>query len=318
MPAIFGTDSTADEVAEQYSTNIRGKVVLTTGVTPGGLGATFVETLAKHKPKLLILAGRNLDKAKKTGDAIAASCPDVEIRYLALDLNSQAQIRKAAEEVNKYNESINVLVNNAGIMAVPYGKTEDGIESQFGVCFIGHFLFTSLILDKILASGPGARIINVSSNGHQLGAMRFDDYNFSDGKTYDKWKAYGQAKTANMLFTVALADKFASRGLLSFSLHPGTIFTNLAGHLEEADYAELQGIIKQLHPEGDGTLSIKSHQQGTATHVYASFSPDISGQNGAYLVDCAVAKSSEVYHMENAKEDAAKLWALGEKLVGQV
>jgi short-subunit dehydrogenase len=176
---MFDAKSTASEVADYYSTNITGKVVLTTGVTQGSLGSEFVETIAKHKPKLLILAGRDVSKVKKTGEAIAASCPEVEVRYLTLDLGSQAQVRKAAEEVNGYKESIDVLVNNAGIMAVPYGKTVDGIENQFGICFVGHFLFTTLILEKILASGQGARIINVASNGHKLGRMHFDDWNFS-------------------------------------------------------------------------------------------------------------------------------------------
>lgn len=178
MASPFNSETTADQIAEACADQIRDKVVLTTGVSPGGLGASFVETIAKHHPKLLVLAGRDAAKTEKTAQAIAAASPGVQTRTLLLDLSSQAQIREAAKQVNAYAESIDVLVNNAAVMASPYTTTVDGLESQFGTNHIGHFLFTNLIIDKILAAGPGARIINITSDGHRLSPVRFDDLDF--------------------------------------------------------------------------------------------------------------------------------------------
>lgn len=180
----FGANSTAEEVAQAFADQIRGKTVLTTGVSPGGLGAYFVQVIAKQQPRLLVLAARNASKANAIAQTIISSFPDVKTRVLVLDLGSQAQVRTAAEEVNGYEENIDVLVNNAGIMACPYGKTVDGLESQFATNHIGHFLFTNLLMGKILAAGPGARIINVSSDGYKQSPVRFDDINFSVGRRY--------------------------------------------------------------------------------------------------------------------------------------
>lgn len=178
MPPPYTKDTTADELTHDFADQIRSKVILTTGVSPNGLGAFFVETIAKAKPKLLILAGRNVSKVEETAKAIASSHPGVATRVLKLDLSSQKQVREAAAEVNAYPEDIDVLVNNAGIMGVPYSKTEDGLESQLAVNHISPFLFTNLIMPKLLASGPRARVVNVGSDGYRLGAIRYFDYNF--------------------------------------------------------------------------------------------------------------------------------------------
>lgn len=182
------------------SSEIEGKVVLITGVSPGSLGAFFVSTVAKHSPKLIILASRDFSKLQAVVAAITAdpASPQVATRLLKLDLASQAQIRQAAKEVLAYAENIDVLVNSAGVMATPYGTTADGLEMQFGANHIGHFLFTNLIMPKLLTS-PAPRVVSVTSDGHRLSPIRWDDYGFQGGKTYEKWRAYGQSKTANML-----------------------------------------------------------------------------------------------------------------------
>lgn len=237
----FGFDTTAEEVAEYFKDQIKDKVVLTTGVSPNSLGAYYVQTIAAHAPKSLILAGRDIAKLKETADAIRKAHPDVPTRLLELDLADMAQIREAANEVHGYAKNIDVLMNNAGVMASPYMTTKDGLEMQFGVGHIGHFLFTNLIMDKILAAGGHPRIINVSSSGHRISPIRFEDWDFSEGKTYNRWRAYGQTKTANIAFSVELARRYGSRGLESFSLHPGSIWTNLGRHLTdfENDFEEL-------------------------------------------------------------------------------
>jgi NAD(P)-dependent dehydrogenase (short-subunit alcohol dehydrogenase family) len=151
---------------------------LITGVTQGSLGAEVALQLSRHRPGLIILAGRNLSKIQATENVIKSASPGISTRLLKLDLSSQKQVRKAAEEVNHYAEPVDRLINNAAIMAAPYSATEDGLESQFGTNHIGHFLFTNLIMPKILTAGKGARIVNVSSAGHKREQMRFDDYNF--------------------------------------------------------------------------------------------------------------------------------------------
>lgn len=238
----FGFDTTAEEVAEYFKDRINGKVILTTGVSPNSLGAYYVQTVATHNPKLLILAGRDTAKLQETEDVIKKANPNVPVRLLNLDLSDMSQVREAAKEVNGYSENIDILMNNAAVMGCPYMTTKDGLEMQFGTGHIGHFLFTNLILQKILASGDHPRVINVSSAGHRISPIRFDDWDFSKGKTYNRWKGYGQTKTANIAFSVELARRYGDKGLESFSLHPGSIWTNLGRHLNdfEEDFKEFR------------------------------------------------------------------------------
>jgi NAD(P)-dependent dehydrogenase (short-subunit alcohol dehydrogenase family) len=247
-PTNFNATTTAEEAAQYYSDQIRGKTILVTGVTPGSLGAYFAEAVAKHQPQLIVLAARDAAKAETITQAIAASSPNVKIRTLMLDLSSQDQVRAAAKEVNAYEEAIDVVVNSAGIMACPYGTSKDGVEMHFATNHIGHFLFTNLIMDKILASPSGGRVISVSSAAHRFSPVRFEDVGYSvcvpfcisvflltssqNGKTYRAFGAYGQSKTANILFAVALAQRLKGKGLVAFSLHPGVIMTNLVRHLD--------------------------------------------------------------------------------------
>jgi NAD(P)-dependent dehydrogenase (short-subunit alcohol dehydrogenase family) len=225
-------NSTATGIAADLSSSIKGKVVLTTGVSPNGLGAHFVETIAKHHPRLLILAGRSIEKVRATADKIAAdpAAAGVETRILILDLASQQQIHDAAKEVLSWKDvdAIDVIVNSAGIMGGPHQTTVEGIENQFGSNHIGHFLFTNLIMSRILAA-KNPRVVNISSNGNWLGPVRFSDYNFQDGKVYDMWEAYGQSKSANVLFSKGLAKRLGGKGLKSYSLHPGVTFGTSLG-----------------------------------------------------------------------------------------
>lgn len=174
----YGYDTTAETVASDLAAHIKEKVILTTGVSPNSLGAAFVTAIAAHQPRLLILAGRNLSKTRETATAIASATPGVQTRVLELDLASQTQVRKTAAEVLAYEENIDVLVLNAGIGAVDYGTTPDGIESQFGANYIGHFLFANLIMLKVLGSSGGGRIVSVASDGYRLSPVRFDDLGF--------------------------------------------------------------------------------------------------------------------------------------------
>ena len=179
----YNAETTAEEVASDCQTQISNKTILVTGATPGGLGAEFAIIIAKFRPACLILATRNLSKAEETARQIAAAEPSVQTKCIELDLGSIKQVKVAAEEINSFDESIDVIVNNAGVMASPYSKTVDGIESQFGINFVGHFLLTNLLLPKMLERGVPIRVVNVSSSGYRFGPVRFEDWNFGVSKS---------------------------------------------------------------------------------------------------------------------------------------
>lgn len=192
MLGAYDTHSTADILVRDYAGEIKGKVILITGTSPNSLGAFFVEHVAAARPKLLILAGRNPTKLQATADAVSRVNPNVQMRTLQLDLESITQIKEACTEVNSWDDvpHIDVLVNNAGVMACPYAKTEDGLERQFAAGHVGPFIFTNLILKKVLASNA-PRIVNVSSNGHRLSAMRWGDLGFAVRLSSSKWQHHG-------------------------------------------------------------------------------------------------------------------------------
>lgn len=232
--AKFGFETTGEEAASALSSNIQGKTIIITGVSPRSLGYETARVIAIQEPKLLVLAGRSSAKLQEVEKELKEAAPGVNIRQLILDLESQEAVRKAAEEVNGWKDvpTVDILLNNAGIMAQPYQLTMEGIESQFGTNHIGHFLFTQLIIGKVLAAGEGKRIVNVSSNAYAMGPVRFDDYNFQKSE-YNPWASYAQSKSANVLYSKALAQKYKSKGLVAFSLHPGAIWTNLGLHAKD-------------------------------------------------------------------------------------
>lgn len=179
MAPAYNQTTTAEELVGHFPAEIKDKVVLTTGPSPTSIGATFVEAIARAQPALIILAGRNPSKLQKTADAISQKQPQVPVRLLQLDLGSLAAVREAAAEVKSWDDvpHIDVLVNNAGIMATNFALSPDGFENQFATNHLGHFLFTNLIMGKILAS-RSPRVVNVSSDGHRLSPIRWADYNF--------------------------------------------------------------------------------------------------------------------------------------------
>ncbi|WYZ42458.1 hypothetical protein EsH8_VI_000157 [Colletotrichum jinshuiense] len=327
MAPSYNQETRASELVPLYAPRIAGKTILITGVSPGSIGDAFVKQVAVGRPALFILAGRSPAKFQPLVDQLATTHPDIKVKSLALDLTSFANIRKAAETINSWTDvpHIDLLVNNAGIMAVPYKLTEDGFESQFQTNHLGHFLFTNLVMGKVLHS-ESPRIVNVSSNGHRLGHMRWTDYNFNEGKHYDKWAAYGQSKTANSLFSVALADKLGeSKGLLAFSLCPGYVPSNLAAH-EAHDFPAFMESLRQAdvvagskYMWGFGDVKPKDMDQGVSTHVFAAFEPSLAETNGEYLSDCHIGDpyKEDVFSWARSKPDADILWVLSEKLVGQ-
>ncbi|KAJ5158292.1 uncharacterized protein N7500_007943 [Penicillium coprophilum] len=323
MTHNYNSSTTAAELTGHLAAEIQGKVILVTGPSPNSIGATFVETIARARPLFLILAGRNTVTLRQTADAIKAVAPEVSVRLLQIDLALLSSVREAASEINSWTDlpCIDVLVNNAGIMATGFALTEDGHERQFATNHLGHFLFTNLVIEKILKSAS-PRVVNVSSDGHRLSPIRWGDHNFQNEETYNKWVAYGQSKTSNILMAVSLAQKLGSKGLLAYSLHPGVIFcTTLARDVDwTIDLPELRAVDKFLgNKEGWMDFKPKSPQEGAATHVYAAFEPTIRVHNGAYLQDSHVADpwTETVKPWATDKLEAERLWRLSEKLVGQ-
>jgi hypothetical protein len=171
----YTQDTTASEAAAHLSAHIAGKVILITGSSPKSLAETAALAIAAHKPALLILHGRSKTAIEEAQANIVRQYPSVNTRALIFDLASIESVRKGAAEVNSYPEQIDVVINSAGVMAVPFSKTVDGVETHFAVNHLAHFLFTNLIVGRL---SSGARILNVTSSAYAFGGVRFDDINF--------------------------------------------------------------------------------------------------------------------------------------------
>ncbi|KAK9428592.1 hypothetical protein V1505DRAFT_401806 [Lipomyces doorenjongii] len=308
MASTFNWSTSGDEVVRAFSNRVKDRIFLITGPSPNGIGAETACALAAGSPAILILAGRSETKVTSVVESVHAINPDVKTIFIQLDLSSQASVRAAAAKVNHVVDKIDALINNAGIMACPYGTTEDGIEMQFGTNHIGHFLFTNLLFDKIKAAGPGARIVNVASSAHRFSGIRVGDVGFKNGLEYDAWDAYGQSKSANILFAKYFASRVPSKEIACIALHPGSILSELGR------YTDVQLMANARSRAEKSKLDRKSLQQGCATTLVGVLDPVLQDKSGTYLSDCQV--SIPAPHANNA-EMAEKLWNLSEEIVGQ-
>lgn len=313
----FGFESTADEVLAGME--LTGRSVLVTGGY-SGLGQETARALAARGAHVII-AGRDATRLSAAADALAEAT-GARIDTLVLDLASLDSIRAASDEALRRFARLDVLINNAGVMACEEAKTADGFEMQFGTNHLGHFLFTNRLV-PLLEKGTAPRIVNVSSRGHHICPVDFDDPHFAR-RPYDKWQSYGQSKTANILFTVALEQRLAGRGIHAYALHPGGIHTNLGRHLSEADMADLMERIRRGAEEsGQPPQPFKTIPQGAATSCWAATAAELEGTGGVYCEDCHVAQQSDTdtmggvrsYALDPAAAD--RLWALSEDAVGE-
>src|SRR5262249_7826021 len=227
---------------------------------------------------------------------------------------SLKHIRAFAERFLARHPSLHILVNNAGVMACPPAKTADGFELQFGSNHVGHFLSTCL-LAPVLRKGAPSRVVSVSSRGHHISPVVFDDIQ-SARRPYDKWQAYGQAKTANVLFAVGLERRLGTRGVHANALHPGAILTELGRHLQPEDFQFLQ--------TRNRGMKFKSGEAGAATSVFAATAPALAGRGRLYLEDCQVAAVNDAPDaLDGVKsyaldpQNAERLWEVSEQLVGE-
>ncbi|KAK2059588.1 short chain dehydrogenase [Colletotrichum caudatum] len=258
---------------------LAGTVVLVTGANTG-IGLETARAVHATGATLFVTA-RDAAKARRAVDGVRGGPSPgsgAPVHAVELRLDSLASVRSAAAEFLSRSGRLDVLVLNAGVMATPRGRTEDGFETQFGTNHLGHFLLFQLLKPALLASStPGrqSRVVSVSSMAHHRANVRLDDVGF-EREAYDPWAAYGRSKTANVLFAKEVERRYGPRGLHALSLHPGVIHTNLMQHLSEE---ETEGILSSeaIKPH------LKDAQQGAATTVYAALSREWEGRGGEYL-----------------------------------
>jgi NAD(P)-dependent dehydrogenase (short-subunit alcohol dehydrogenase family) len=312
MANTFGAESTADEVLE--GVNLSGKRVLVTGVS-AGLGVENARSIVAHGGTVVGTA-RDLEKARR---ALAeAGNPSVEL--VEMDLASLASVRKAAEELLKRAKPFDVIIANAGVMACPQGKTQDGFETQFGTNHLGHFVFVNRLVPLL---NRGARVVTVSSAGHQLSDVDIEDPNF-ERTPYQAFAAYGRSKTANILYAVALDNRLKGRGVRATSLHPGGIQTELSRHLTPELLGQLRERISKMESSQGRTFRYKTVPQGSATSVWSGFVAQADAVGGHYCEDCHVREVNDdttsrvgvrSYALNLAH--ANDLWRKSEEMVGE-
>ncbi|KAK3903798.1 short-chain dehydrogenase [Staphylotrichum tortipilum] len=328
--AAFGERTPGSEVTASFADQIRGRTILVTGVSPKGIGSATVFNLAAHNPGLLILASRTKSRLQEVAAQVSAKHPATRVEIVVLDLGSQKSIRQAAAEVAALTDRLDILINNAGIVVTSRQATPEGIEQQFGTNHIGPFLFTNLLLPLLRNAAktntPGAtRVVSLSSAGHRLSPIRFSDYNF-EGKPvppeedhfkplpgafgrctpdgYNGIVTYAQSKTANILFTLYLQKHLANQGISAYTLHPGTIETDLSRDQDD----ELTAQFYKVAPYW------KTPDEGSSTTLVAALDPALNDVKGLYLSDCQI-----VDPVAHARDPAAadRLWKLSEELVGE-
>ena len=308
----FGMRSTAMEVVAGI--DLSGKTIVVTGGY-SGLGLETVRALASAGAKVIV-AARRPDAAKADLEGVAG-----DISILALDLSDPASIDAFASDLATRTDKIDILINNAAIMACPLARDARGFESQFATNHLGHFQMTARIWPLLLAGGAGTRIVVLSSIGHARSAVHLDDPHF-ERRDYEKWPAYGQAKSANALFAMHLDEMGKAHGIRVFAVHPGGIKTPLQRHLTMEEQIAMGWFDK------DGTVNprFKSTEAGASTSVWCAVSPLLEGRGGVYCEDCNIATLwqegmppySGVRPYAVDRSAAAALWAASEEMTGIV
>ncbi|MFF9179472.1 SDR family NAD(P)-dependent oxidoreductase [Streptomyces misionensis] len=298
----FGFSSTAAEVSEGI--DLTGRRAVVTGAS-SGLGAETARALAATGAAVT-LAVRDVTAGKRVAEDITESTGNQEVNVAHLDLADPASVTAF---VAAWRGPLHVLVNNAGVMACPERYTEQGWEWQFATNHLGHFALATGLHDALAAAGD-ARVVVVSSTGHQRSPIVWDDIDFAF-RPYDPWLAYGQSKTANVLFAVEATRRWADDNITANALMPGAIYTNL-----------------QRHTGGRGSGRVPAHliktvEQGAATSVLLATSPLLEGIGGRYFVDCneteVVDRRSGTLHgvarYAVDPDNARRLWALSQELL---
>lgn len=308
----FGWSSTTDEVLE--GKDLSGTKVFVTGAN-SGLGQETARAMAATGAHV-VMAGRDQAKLDEAVTAIRAEVPDAQLDTITVDLASLESIRAATSRARQRFEAIDILINNAGVMATPFLHTADGFEMQFGTNHLGHFALTAELM-PLIERGNARRIVNLSSRGHHFAPADLDDPHFTR-RPYDPWIAYGNSKTANILFSVGLEQRYAVMGIHAYAVHPGGIQTNLGRHMTEEMVAALMARVTT----SDAGFAWKTIPQGAATTCWAATAPELEGTGGVYCEDCHVAEVDDESSQGGVRSYALntsyadRLWAISEDLTG--
>ncbi|MDX8054287.1 SDR family NAD(P)-dependent oxidoreductase [Lentzea sp. BCCO 10_0798] len=301
----FGFGSTALEVVEGVDLSGR-RAVVTGGAS--GIGVETVRALAAAGAEVTI-AARDVEAGREVAADVSATTGNSSVLVAPLELTSQESVKAFAAA---WDGPLHLLINNAGVMATPLTRTPEGWELQFATNHFGHFTLTLGLFDALRAEG--ARVVNVSSAGHLSSPVVFEDIHF-ERREYDRWQAYGQSKTANVLFGVEAGRRWSGDGITMNALMPGGILTALQRHISQE---ELQERIR-LRGGGDNPLRLKTPEQGAATTLVLAVSPLVEGRSGLYFEDC----NEALPHAEGTTnglaayaadpEAAAQLWKVSEE-----
>ncbi|CAM6130053.1 unnamed protein product [Calypogeia fissa] len=309
----FGGRSTAEQVTEGVDGS--GLTAIVTGCT-NGIGKETVRVFAKRGVHVF-MAVRNLESAEEIRQEILKETPTAKVDMLKLDTSSFESVRKCADDFLALNLPLNILICNAGIMFVPFELTKDGMEKQFATNYLGHFLLTNLLLDKMKTtakeSGIEGKIINVSSNGHHLleykEGIRFEKLNDKEG--YSQYKAYGQSKLAQVMAARELSRQLQEEGVnvTVNVVHPGPVRTNLVNGENHGLF--MRGVAAVIM----NVLPTKNLAQGAATQVYLALNPQAAGVTGKYYVDVNEADTPSKFAVD--ADMAKKLWDFSSQLTAQ-
>ncbi|KAJ5950933.1 Short-chain dehydrogenase/reductase SDR [Penicillium vulpinum] len=305
-------------VLEKYGKALAGKTVLITGVSDDSIAGELALQLSAADPKLLILTARAESKVAGIQAKIKSANPNVETRFLNMDLSDLSAVRKAVGELADVTH-IDHLVSVAGVMFPPYSKTKDGFESQLGVNYLANFLLVKLLLPKVRAAGPDSSVVIMASSMVRQGKIHFDDYNFSDGRTYDPSVAYGQSNAARVMFVKKLGEKLKNEKIRVFSVDPGAVETGLQRHcppgfIDQVAEWKKAGTMVDMDGKPFEIPPWTTTSEGAATVITGMVDPTIAGFNGSYLSRNAVS-DHELHAHINDEDNWIKLWELSEDLI---
>ena len=321
---LFGATSTTEDVLT--GVNLRGKRILVTGVS-AGIGVETARSLAAHGAHV-VGAARDLAKAETATAQVRkdAAAQGGSFELVALDLASLKSVRACAGALLAAGKPFDLVIANAGVMATPFGHTEDGFETQFGTNHLGHFVLVNRIAPLMLA---GSRLINLASSGHRFSNVNLEDPNF-DRTPYEPFAAYGRSKTANILFAVAFDQRHRDRGVRAAAVHPGGIHTELGRHMDLSRFqVMIDQMNQQLAAEGKAPFQWKTVPQGAATSVWAGVVAPADEIGGRYCENChvgrivpdnvtisAISEGVRGYALDPSA--AAALWKKSEEMVGEI
>ncbi|KAF4172046.1 hypothetical protein CNMCM8694_008177 [Aspergillus lentulus] len=303
----------SETIIHRYGSSLVGKTILITGVSGDSIAGELAIQLSAAGPHLLILSARAEERVTPIVEKIKSIAPNVNTRFLKMDLGDMSSIRKAVDTLHDIPK-IDHLACVAGVMVPPYGTTKDGFETQFGVNYLANFLLVKLLLPKVRAAGAGSSIIIVASSAARSGKVDFEDAGFGEGKTYNPLVAYSQSNAARVMFVKSLAEKLGNQGIRVFSIDPGAVSSGLQRHFTP----EFQEMVAGIMASG-GLVDLDGRpiemppwttkSEGAATIITGMIDPTIQGHNGAFLHNNAVAEDELNSHILN-HDNQVKLWEL--------